>query len=137
MTFRRDLAAAVMATGLATAVDQAWAQGSVASVQQSQPAIASAEPPTATSGGGWTIGGFLDLAYIKSFNSPSNHHSTRFRQAQAIMRLEHRYDNSKGRGGGFFKDLEPGVVGLAPGQHLLIFGWILTFDASSRQRLGT
>ena len=63
-------------------------------------------------------------------------HSIRFRQAQTILRVEHRYDNSKGRGGGFFKDLEPGVVGLTPGQHLLVFGWILTFDASPRQRLG-
>jgi hypothetical protein len=63
-------------------------------------------------------------------------YSTRFRQAQAILRVEHRYDNSKGPGGGFFKDVEPGVVGLTPGQHLLVFGWILTFDASSRKTLG-
>ena len=63
-------------------------------------------------------------------------HSIRFRQAQTILRVEHRYDNSKGRGGGFFKDLEPGVVGLTPGQHLLVFGWILTIDASPRQRPG-
>ncbi len=64
-------------------------------------------------------------------------YSTRFRQAQTILRVEYRYDNSKGHGGGFFKDLEPGVVGLTPGPHLLVLGWILTFDASSRQRLGT
>jgi hypothetical protein len=64
-------------------------------------------------------------------------YSTRVRQAQEILRVEHRYDNSKGRSGGFFKDIEPGVVGLTPGQHLLVFGWILTFGASSRQRLGT
>jgi hypothetical protein len=63
-------------------------------------------------------------------------YSTRFRQARAIVRVEHRYDNSKGRRGGFFKDLEPGVVGLTPGQHLLVFGWILTFDASPRRRPG-
>ncbi len=64
-------------------------------------------------------------------------YSGRFRKSQAILRVEHRYDNSKGSGGGFFKDLEPGLLGLTPGQHLLVFGWILTFDVSSRQRLGT
>jgi Putative beta-barrel porin-2, OmpL-like. bbp2 len=56
----------------------------------------------------------------------------RFGQPQAIFRLEHRYDNSNGAGGGFYKDVEPGVLGLTPGQHLLVFGWILTFDKPSR-----
>jgi hypothetical protein len=56
-----------------------------------------------------------------------------FRQSQAILRIEHRYDESKGDEGGFFKDVQPGVVGLTPGQHLVIFGCILTFDASSRR----
>jgi hypothetical protein len=58
-----------------------------------------------------------------------------FRQSQTILRLEHRYDNSKGNGGGFFNDgeVQPGVAGLTPGQHLLVFGLIFTFDASFRQ----
>ena len=57
---------------------------------------------------------------------------TSFRRAQAMLRIEHRYDHSKGNGGGFFTDIGPGLVGLTPGQHLLIFGCILTVDASSR-----
>jgi hypothetical protein len=54
-----------------------------------------------------------------------------YRQANAILRLEHRYDDSRGKGGGFFNDGEvrPGVVGLTPTQHLLIFGVIFTFDS--------
>ncbi len=54
-----------------------------------------------------------------------------YRQANAIFRLEHRYDDSRGPDGGFFNDGEtaPGVVGLKPGQHLLTLGVILTFDA--------
>jgi hypothetical protein len=57
-----------------------------------------------------------------------------YRQAQAIMRLEHRYDDSRGPRGGFFNDGEvsPGVVGLKPTQHLLTFGLILTFESSFR-----
>lgn len=50
-----------------------------------------------------------------------------------ILRLEHRYDDSRGKGGGFFYDGEaqPGVVRLTPGQHLLIFGVIMTFDSAT------
>jgi hypothetical protein len=47
---------------------------------------------------------------------------------QAILRLEHRYDYSTGSQGGFFKDIDTGVVGLTPRQHLLILGVILTAD---------
>jgi hypothetical protein len=53
-----------------------------------------------------------------------------YRQANAILRLEHRYDDSRGPDGGFFRGAEvlPGVAGLTPTQHLLTFGLILTFD---------
>ncbi len=53
-----------------------------------------------------------------------------YRQANAIFRLEHRYDDSRGPGGGFYRGAEiaPGVVSLTPGQHLLTLGVILTFD---------
>lgn len=53
-----------------------------------------------------------------------------YKRANAIFRLEHRYDDSRGPQGGFFSDgvLAPGVVGLEPGQHLLTLGVILTFD---------
>lgn len=53
-----------------------------------------------------------------------------YRQANTILRLEHRYDDSRGPEGGFFRGAEvlPGVVGLTPTQHLLVFGLIFTFD---------
>jgi hypothetical protein len=55
-----------------------------------------------------------------------------YRRATAILRLEHRIDDSRGPGGGFFDDGEvrTGVVGLTPTQNLLILGVILTFDSS-------
>jgi hypothetical protein len=57
-----------------------------------------------------------------------------YKRMQAILRLEHRYDHSRGLGGGFFNDgdVRPGVPGLRPGQHLLIGGVIVTFDSSTR-----
>jgi len=55
-----------------------------------------------------------------------------YRRATAILRLEHRIDDSRGPGGGFFNDgdVQPGIVGLTPTQNLLILGIILTFDSS-------
>lgn len=52
------------------------------------------------------------------------------KQASAIFRLEHRYDDSRGAGGGFYRgaEINPTGVGLTPTQHLLIGGLILTFD---------
>ena len=54
-----------------------------------------------------------------------------YRWANAIFRLEHRFDRSRGSDGGFFTDGEvsPGVVGLTPTQHLVIAGLIVTFDS--------
>jgi len=54
-----------------------------------------------------------------------------YRWTNAILRLEHRYDDSRGKGGGFFNDgqVQPGVIGLTPTQHLLIFGLIFTLDS--------
>ncbi len=54
-----------------------------------------------------------------------------YRQATANVRLEHGIDDSRGPGGGFFRDGEvaTGVVGLTRAQHLLILGVILTFDS--------
>jgi hypothetical protein len=53
-----------------------------------------------------------------------------YRQTNTILRVEHRYDDSRGPDGGFFRGAEvrPDKVGLTPTQHLLIFGLILTFD---------
>jgi hypothetical protein len=52
--------------------------------------------------------------------------------AQAIVRLEYRFDRSTGTGGGFFTDVQPGAIGLTPRQHLLIVGVILTYDRSTK-----
>jgi len=48
-----------------------------------------------------------------------------------IARLEYRFDDSRGQGGGFFRgaEISPGIDGLTPSQHLLIFGVIFTFDS--------
>ena len=58
-----------------------------------------------------------------------------YQWANAILRLEHRVDDSRGPGGGFFHDHEvsPGVVGVMPTQHLLILGLIFTFDSPSQR----
>ncbi len=57
-----------------------------------------------------------------------------YRATNTIFRLEYRYDDSRGRGGGFFNNgfVRPGVVGLKPDQHLLVFGAIFTFDSPIR-----
>ncbi len=57
-----------------------------------------------------------------------------YRQATAILRLEHRLDDSRGPGGGFFRDglVQPGVVGLTPAQNLLTLGVIVTFDSTQK-----
>jgi hypothetical protein len=54
-----------------------------------------------------------------------------FRWTNTILRMEYRYDESTGAGGGFFTDSEtnPGVVGLTPVQQTLIFSAIWTFDS--------
>jgi hypothetical protein len=53
-----------------------------------------------------------------------------FKSANAIFRLEDRFDDSRGPDGGFFRGAEvrPGVVALRPTQNLLIFATIFTFD---------
>lgn len=53
-----------------------------------------------------------------------------YRQANAILRLEHRWDDSRGPGGGFFDDGEPGTAApaLTPAQHLIGLGVVVTFD---------
>ena len=57
-----------------------------------------------------------------------------YRQFTGIVRLEHRIDDSRGPGGGFFRGarLAPGVVGLTPTQNLLGLAAILTFDSQFR-----
>ena len=54
-----------------------------------------------------------------------------YRWTNTIFRLEHRWDDSRGPDGGFFRgaELPSGAVGLTPSQHLLIFATIFTFDS--------
>jgi len=54
-----------------------------------------------------------------------------YRWTNTMVRLEHRYDESTGVGGGFFRrgEISPGVFGLAPSQHLLVFGLLCVFDS--------
>lgn len=49
----------------------------------------------------------------------------------ALLRLEHRFDESTGASGGFFKggDVSPGVPGLTGSQHLLLLSLIFSFDS--------
>jgi len=54
-----------------------------------------------------------------------------YRWTNTMLRVEHRYDESTGVGGGFFRrgEISPGVFGLAPSQHLLVFGLLCIFDS--------
>lgn len=54
-----------------------------------------------------------------------------YKWMNTVVRVEHRFDESTGVDGGFFKngEIRPGVNGLAPGQHLLLLGLLLSFDS--------
>jgi hypothetical protein len=75
--------------------------------------------------GRWT--GFPQT--VKAVTATAEHRLP-IREVAVILRLEHRFDDSRGPGGGFFRGSEtsPGVVPLTPSQHLLIFAAIFTFD---------
>ena len=75
--------------------------------------------------GRWT----LARQTVKAFTSTLEYRVP-YRGTNTIMRLEHRWDDSRGREGGFFRgrEVSPGVVGLTPSQQLLIFGLIFTMD---------
>jgi len=76
--------------------------------------------------GRWT----LARQTVKAFTSTLEYRLP-YRWTTTIFRLEHRFDDSRGPDGGFFRgaELSPGVVGLTPQQHLLIFATIFTFDS--------
>ena len=75
--------------------------------------------------GRWT----LARQTVKALTSTVEYR-TPYRSSNTIIRFEHRWDDSRGREGGFFRgrEINPGVVGLTPSQHLLIFGLIFTMD---------
>jgi len=77
--------------------------------------------------GRWT----LSRQTVKAFTTTVDYRIP-YRHANAILRLEHRYDDSRGPQGGFFRGAEvsPGVVAVTPTQHMLIFGLIVSFDSS-------
>jgi hypothetical protein len=96
----------------------------------------------------WRIGGPWTVAVRPEFYWDRNGRLTGFEQlvkavtttlgyripygwTNTILRLEHRYDESTGAGGGFFKggEVSPGVIGLTSAQHMLIFSAIWTFDS--------
>ena len=56
------------------------------------------------------------------------------KSATSIVRIEHRFDQSRGPGGGFFDrgEAAPALPRLTPSQHLLIVSAIFTFDSSSQ-----
>ncbi|HEY8227725.1 MAG TPA: outer membrane beta-barrel protein, partial [Pyrinomonadaceae bacterium] len=76
--------------------------------------------------GRWT----LARQTVKAFTSTLEYRVP-YRWTNTIFRLEHRFDDSRGADGGFFRgrELSPGVVGLTPHQHLLILATIFTFDS--------
>jgi putative OmpL-like beta-barrel porin-2 len=76
--------------------------------------------------GRWT----LARQTVKAFTSTLEYRVP-YRWSTTIFRLEHRFDDSRGRDGGFFRgrEISPGVAGLVPSQHLLIFATIFTFDS--------
>ena len=80
--------------------------------------------------GRWT----LARQTVKAFTSTVEYRVP-YRWATAIFRLEHRFDDSRGPDGGFFRgaELPTGAIGLTPNQHLLICATIFTFDSPSSQ----
>ncbi|THJ19189.1 MAG: porin, partial [Nitrospira sp. CG24B] len=54
-----------------------------------------------------------------------------YKWTNMVVRAEHRYDDSTGTGGGFFKNggIRPDVVSLAREQHLLLLGVLVSFDS--------
>jgi len=54
-----------------------------------------------------------------------------YKWANTMLRLEHRFDESTGAEGGFFKrgDADPGAPGLTAARHALIFAILWTFDS--------
>jgi hypothetical protein len=84
--------------------------------------------------GRWISGQLGSDQSVKAFTSTVEYR-IQHKGAQAILRLEHRFDDSSGTAGGFFTDGEvrPGVIGLTPTQHMLTAGLIVTFDSSARE----
>ncbi|MGH7166856.1 MAG: outer membrane beta-barrel protein [Nitrospiraceae bacterium] len=57
-------------------------------------------------------------------------HRSQIASLRTLLRLEYRYDESTGPGGGFFKggEIAPGVIGLTRDQQLLLFSAVWSLD---------
>ena len=68
--------------------------------------------------------------FVKAVTSTAEYKLS-LEKTTALFRLEHRFDESTGAAGGFFKrgDVSPGVPGLTGSQHLLLLSLILSFDS--------
>jgi hypothetical protein len=68
--------------------------------------------------------------FVKAVTSTVEYKLAR-QKTTTLFRLEHRFDESTGVNGGFFKggDVSPGRPGLTGSQHLLLLSLILSFDS--------
>jgi hypothetical protein len=77
------------------------------------------------SDGRWT----LAEQTVTAFTSTVEYRAVR-RAMDMAVRLEHRFDVSRGPGGGFFDDnTSDAAVALRPSQHLVILGLLVSFDS--------
>jgi len=79
--------------------------------------------------GRWISGRLGSGQSVRAVTTTLEYRTSR-KGVQAILRLEHRYDDSRGPAGGFFDgaDTAAGVPALTPNQHILIGAVIVTFD---------
>lgn len=68
--------------------------------------------------------------FVKAITSTVDY-QVPYKWTNTIVRVEHRYDDSTGAGGGFFKsgEIRPGVPGIVPGQHLFLLGVLVSFES--------
>jgi hypothetical protein len=80
----------------------------------------------------WDRNGLMtgNQQFIKAITATTDY-KLPYRWTDTWLRLEYRYDDSTGPGGGFFKggEVAPGVIGLTPGQQMIIFALIWTMDS--------
>lgn len=80
----------------------------------------------------WDRSGFHTGAeqFIKAVTTTAEY-KVPYKLTNMIVRLEHRFDESTGANGGFFKGNEtaPGVIGLTGAQHMILGGVIWTFNS--------
>jgi Putative beta-barrel porin-2, OmpL-like. bbp2 len=75
--------------------------------------------------GRWTLARQTVVAFTSTLE-----YKLPYKSSNTIFRFEYRFDRSIGPDGGFFRgrEVSPGVIGLTPSQHLLVFATIFTLD---------